>query len=91
MEMRELLPDNVALVQRLQETNLPGHLPPANPSHLKDIRDPLSWASCFMTFVAAKVNCSETRELMAYEKIIVFLAQRHGGVVWATYDTMFRQ
>ena len=91
MEMRELLPDNVALLQRLQETNLPGQLPPANPSRLRDIRDPLYWASCFMAFVAAKVNCTETRELMAYGKIIVSLAQQHGGVGWATYDTMFRQ
>ena len=91
VEMRELLPDNVALLQRLQETNLPGHPPPATPSRLRDIRDPLSWAGCFMAFVAAKVDSPETRELMAYGKIIISLAQRHGGLGWATYDTLFRQ
>ena len=62
--------------------------PPANPSHLRDIRDPLSWATCFMAFV---VDSKETRELMAYGKIIISLAQKHGGLGWATYDTMFRQ
>ena len=91
VEMRELLPDNVALLQRLQETSLPGHPPPANPSRLRDIRDPLSWAACFMAFVAAKVDSPETRELMAYGKIIIALAQRHGGLGWAAYDALFRQ
>ena len=89
--MRELLPDNVALLQRLQEVNLPGHLPPENLSRPRDIRNPLSWVACFMAFVATKVNRLETRELITYGKIIVSLAQRHGGVGWATYDTMFRQ
>ena len=40
----------------LQETSLPGHTPPATPSRLRDIRDPLLWATCFMAFVAAKVE-----------------------------------
>ena len=89
--MRELLPDNVALLQRLQETSIPGHPQPANPSRLRDIRDPLSWAACFMAFVAAKTECPETRELMAYGKIVISLAQKHGGLGWAMYDTLFRQ
>ena len=89
--MRELLPDNVELLQHLKETNLPGHPPPANPSCLRNIRDLLSQATCFMSFVAAKVNCSVARELMAYGKIIVHLAQRHGGLGWVTYDTVFKQ
>ena len=91
VEMRELLPDNVSLLQRLQETSLPGHPPPATPSRLRDIRDPLSWAACFMAFVAAKVESPETRELMAYKKIIISLVQRHSGLGWTTYDTLFRQ
>ena len=90
VEMRELLPDNVALLQRLQEISLPGHPSPANPSRLRDIRDALSWAACFMAFVTAKVDSPETRELMAYGKIIE-LPQRHCGLGWATYDTLFRQ
>ena len=91
VEMRELLPDNVSLLQPLQETSLPDHPPPATPSRLRDIRDPLSWAACFMAFVAAKVESPETRELMAYGKIIISLVQRHGGLGWATYDTLFGQ
>ena len=80
MEMRELLPDNMALIQCLQEISLPGHPPPANLSHLRDISDPLSWAACFMVFVTAKFDSPETRELMAYGKIIIALAQRHGSL-----------
>ena len=71
--MRELLPDNIALLQRLQET--PGHPPPANPFCLSNICDPLSWAACFTAFVAAEVDNPETRELMVYSKIIISLAQ----------------
>ena len=78
--MRELLPDNVTLLQRLQETTVPGHPPPANPSRLRDIRHPFAWANCFMAFIAAKVDSGETRELMAYIKIVISLAQTHGGL-----------
>ena len=61
MELKELLPDNVALLQRLQVTNTsgqdPGHL-----SHLRDIQDPLTWVTCFLAFafVAVKVDNKET-------------------------------
>ena len=44
-----------------------------------------------MAFVAAKVESPETKELMTYEKIIMSLVQRNGGLGWATYDTLFRQ
>ena len=93
MEMRRLLLDNVALLQHLQETSLPGHPPPATPLCLRDIRDPFSWAACFMAFVNANVKSLETRELMAYKKIIISLVQRHayGGLGWATYDTLIKQ
>ena len=90
MEMRELLPDNMALIQHLEETSLPGH-PPANSSCLRDLSDPISWADCFTAFVTAKVNNTETRKLMAYGKIIISLVQEHGSLGWAAYDKMFRQ
>ena len=44
-----------------------------------------------MSFVAAKTDHPETRELMAYGKIIISLAQGHGGLGWAMYDSLFRQ
>ena len=75
VEMRELLLD-VALLKCLQKTSPPGHPPPATLWRLRDIRDPLSWAAYFTAFVAAKLDSPETRELMAYGKIIISL------VVW---------
>ena len=91
IEMKELLPDNVALLRRLKEIGAANHPSPANSARLRDIRILLSWASCFMSFVAAKSDHRETRELMAYGKIIISLAQGHGGLGWATYDSLFRQ
>ena len=90
VELKELLPDNVALLQRLQETNTAGQTAGV-PSRLRDIRDPLTWVACFLAFVAAKVEHRETRELMAYGQIILLLARKHGGLGWTVYDSQFRQ
>ena len=90
VELKELLPDNVALLQRLQETNTSGQAP-GHPSRLRDIRDPLTWVTCFLAFVAAKVENKETRELMAYGQIVLLLARKHGGLGWTIYDNQFRQ
>ena len=40
-----------------------------------------SWAACFMPFIAVKLNSPETRELVAYEKIIISMLQKM--MVWA--------
>ena len=90
VELKELLPDNVALLQWLQETNTLGQVP-RHPSCLRDIRDPLTWVTCFLAFVAAKVDNKETRELLAYGQIILLLAHKHGGLGWMIYDNQFRQ
>ena len=56
VELKELLPDSVALQQRLKEL---GSINQAHASTsqacLRDIRDPLTWVGCFMGFVAAKL------------------------------------
>ncbi len=93
MDFKELLADNVALLQRLQELG-PSHQanhPLLTSSRLREIQDPLSWVSCFLGFLATKVDCSETRELAAYGQIIVHLARKHGGKGWLSYDRLFRQ
>ena len=41
--------------------------------------------------MAAKVNCQETRDLMAYGQIILMLARKHGGLCWKAYNAHFRQ
>ena len=44
VELKELLPDSVTLLQRLQETNTSGQAL-GHPSRLRDIRDPLTWVT----------------------------------------------
>ena len=56
------------------------------------IQNPLSWAACFIAFVATKVDSAETRELVAYGNVIISLAQKQSGSLgWATYDAIFQQ
>ena len=90
VDFRDLLPDNVALKQRVIDTGILGSS--ANPSlRLREINDVETWLHCFLAFVAAKVNCKETRDLMAYGQIVLMLARKHGGMGWKSYDTHFRQ
>ena len=93
-DLKELLPDNAALLTRLQEL---GHIPAAAmPAHisglkLREINNPLTWVFTFLSFIAAKTTSEPTRDLVAYAQIVIQLAQRHGGLGWITYDQSFRQ
>ena len=92
-DLKELLPDNAALLQRLQELS---HLTalgsqPQSAVRLREINNPLTWIFCYLSFVAAKTESEETRDLIAYGQIILQLARRHGGPGWLTYDQQFRQ
>ena len=90
VDFRELLPDNVALKQQILDTGLLG--PTTGHSfRLREISDVETWLYCFLAFVAAKVNCEDTRQLMAYGQIILMLARKHGGRGWKAYDAHFRQ
>ncbi len=90
IDLKELLPDNIALLKRIHEIN-PANLPTQHNSRLRDISDPLPWVSCFLGFVAAKVDHKETRELVAYTQIVIDLARKHGGHGWLAYDARFHQ
>ena len=86
VDFKDLLPDNVALRQRVVDTEILGS---SNQNlRLREVGDVETW---LLAFVAAKVESPETRELMAYGQIILILARKHGGMGWKTYDTHFRQ
>ena len=92
VDFKELLVDNVTLLQRL------GELGPSQMSHplivnskLREIQDPLSWVSCFLAFMATRCQDQEMRELAAYGQIVLHLARKHGGKGWLSYDKLFRQ
>ena len=91
-DLKELLPDNIALIQRLQEIGTIASLahPPAT-SRLREINNPLTWIYCFLSFIAAKTDCEATRDLAAYAQIVIQLARKHGGSGWIAYDQHFRQ
>ena len=92
VEMKELLTDNVALLKKIQEVNTAVNAPAiANASKLREVTDPLTWVFCFHSFIAAKVNHPETKQLVAYAQIVIDLARKHPGAGWLTYDSLFRQ
>lgn len=85
VELKELLPDNVTLLQWLQGTSTASQARASVPSHLHDIRDPLAWGACFLSFVAARVDHREIQEMKAYGQIILQLAKTWGA--WLNFMT----
>ena len=96
VDFKEFLLDNTLLVQRLQELGQAGAIPIASQplisnSRMREVSDPLTWASCFLAYLAAKTGHDETRELAAYGMIVLQLARKHSGSGWLLYDRQFRQ
>ena len=60
-------------------------------TRLREISDPLTWAFCFLAFVAVRTRDQETRDLAAYGQLVIHLARQHGGAGWLAYDKRFRQ
>ena len=94
IDFKELLTDNIALLQRLQDVGQPGQHPLSaltTAARMRDIQDPLTWVFCFLAYMAARVDHEETRQLAAYGQIVIHLAHKHGGRGWLANDSAFRQ
>ena len=94
VDLKELLPDNMALQQQMESVQ--GHLPlTCLPPHLKprlrEISSPVSWAICFLTYVAVRTQDHTTRSHLAYGRLLLQEALRHGGSGWLEYDRLFRK
>ena len=94
VEMRELLTDNISLLQQLDALNiqcalpaLPGLMKP----RLREVTTLPSWVYCFLAYVAIRSSDPMTRDMLAYGRLVIREAQRHGGVGWLDYDKVFRQ
>ena len=94
MEMRDLLTDNVSLLQQLETFGgqyavpmLPGMFKP----HLREVTNLPSWLYCFMAYVAMRVSDTVVWHMLAYAWLIIREAQRHGGSAWLDYNRVFRQ
>lgn len=86
LDLKELLPDNAALLQHLQEL---GQVQQGSSVKLCEISNPLTWVFCFLSFMVAKSESKEARELISYAQIIVQMARRHRGSGWLLYDQNF--
>ena len=94
VDMKDLLADNVALLQQLETfggqhslPTLPGVLRPG----LREVTTLASWMYCFLAYVAMRATEPGIREMLAYARLLIREAQRHGGRGWLDYDRVFRQ
>ena len=46
---------------------------------------------CFVAYVAMRANNQGVRDMLAYARLVIREAQRHGGSGWLDYDRVFRQ
>ena len=95
--MKELLADNIALHQRMEEVHKrPGSsstqwVTTAPTPKLREITSPLSWIASFVSYVAVKSTDDHTRDLLTYARLLLDLARKHGGRGWLDYDKTFRK
>ena len=90
--MRELLPDNMALAERLEALPLRlGH--PTKQAVQREVGSLITWVSSFTTYVAivAEAHPERVRDMLAYMRLIIREAHKHGGQGWLTYDAVFRR
>ena len=93
MDMRDLLSDNIALLDRLDVLGgqpslaLPGALKP----RLREVSSLPTWIYCFLAYVAIRAPDLQTQHMLAYARLVIREAQRHGGTAWLDYDRVFRQ
>ena len=90
--MKELLTDNISLCSQLEAYPGMHHTQPGSPKpRLREIQSPLTWATCFMAYVAVLTEDPKMRDLLTYGRLILREAQRHCGPGWSEYDKIFRQ
>ena len=90
MEIRDLLPDNIALVERLEAP--PTHRSPAKASETRGVGVLATWETAFSNYIAvvAAAHPGRVRDMLAYMRLLVREAQKYGGTGWITYDQVFR-
>ena len=93
VEMSELLADNINLLQYMQ--SMQGTFPvqmlgPSRPK-LREVNSLPTWLYCFLGYTAIYTTDKRTRDHLAYARLIIREAQRHGGRGWLDYDRAFRK
>ncbi len=93
VEMRELLADNISLLEQLHSIHAPGNISAAGPSRprMRDVLTLPSWLYCFLTYTAILTTDPTTKDKLAYARLMILEASRHGHLGWLDYDRSFRQ
>ena len=93
MEMKELLADNMALISQLDTVSglSTSHMFGAARPRLREVTSLPIWCYCFMGYMALCTSDPATRDQLAYARLLIKEAQRHGGLGWLDYDRAFRQ
>ena len=93
VEMKDLLMDNISLLQQLETMGgqLPLALPGVMKPRLREVSTLPTWIYCFLAYAAIRCPDPRTRDMLAYARLVVREAQRHGGNGWLDYDRVFRQ
>ena len=93
VEMRDLLVDNIALINQLTSLNSTVSLPLSTVSRtrLREVPNLISWLYCFNVYVAVCKTDPATRNMLAYSRLLIQEALRHGGSGWMEYDRVFRR
>jgi len=88
VEMKELLVDNIALMRQLEAMHGTSNLPQfdANRLQLREVSSLTTWCYCFLGYMAIHTADPTTRDQLAYARLIIREAQRHGGKGWLDYD-----
>ena len=88
-----MLADNIALlnqIESVQGTAAVSHFG-VNRPRLREVTSLATWCYCFLGYLAITTADPTTRDQLAYARLIIREAQRHGGSGWLEYDRTFRQ
>ena len=93
VEMRDLLADNIALLNQLSSLHgtVPLPLTTVNRTRLREVPSLVSWLYCFNAYVAVRTSDPSTRDMLTYSRLLIREALRHGGSGWMEYDRVFRK
>ncbi len=94
VEMRDLMADNISLHTQLEDLHGAGSLastPIGFRPRLREVTSLSSWMFCFATYMAVRTRDPTTRDMLAYCRLIIREALRHGGNTWQDYDRAFRR
>ena len=90
--MWDLLADNISLHNQLEALHgqvSPASTPAALRSRLREVSSLSSWMYCFSAYMTVRTTDPHTRELLAYCRLIIREALRHGGNGWQEYNHTF--